>query len=237
MATTGFCNSAKTEIMQGGHKFSAPVVVSCTGVSGSFVVTGMPSTAGISSGLNAGGGPHIGTGAKVATVDSSSQVTLSVAASGNFTSISLTGDAFYVSLVNASPSLVYGPTQTNIGTPGTGSPSTANIGTDEVTGTGYVSGGQNLFTNEASLSSTVGIAGWTSNPSWTSATFSTTAGIIYNKGTVAGSPGGHLGTASGSTTGRTIGVIDFGGTQAVSAGTLTLLIPAFTSSTAIIQVN
>lgn len=232
MATTGFCNSAKAELLQGAHLFGATLAsLTCTGSNAAFTLTGLSSTAGIASGMGASG-TNVASGAIVATVDSASQVTLSKANTGAVTAASFTGDAFFISLVKVSPSLTYSATQTNIGTPGSSTPTTANLGTDEVaSGGGYTSGGQQLTNNTTPvLSSTTAVTTWSNNPTWTSATFSTTAGIIYN------STATHLGSAAAPLGGRTISVHDFGGTQTVSAGTLTLLLPSATSSTAILRI-
>ena len=135
------------------------------------------------------------------------------------------GLTYKMLLIKVAPSGTYDQTLANVGTPGTGTPSTTNVGTDEVTGTGYTSGGFTLTNVNPALSSNVATTSFSVNPSWTTATFSATSAVIYTSDAT-------LGTA-----GRTVGNYDFGGTQSVSAGTFTVVIPANTSSTAIIRIS
>ena len=230
MATTAFCYSAKQELLQAIHNFNGVTTQTASGVSGAFTLTGMASTANISVGQGAAA-TNVATGAVVASIDSISQVTLSKAHTGTITTatITFTADAFFIALVKSGPAHTFDGTQTNIGTPGTSAASTSNLGTDEVTGTGYTSGGQALTNVTPSLSSTTGITTFGANPSWTGATFSTTAGIIYNN-TVRG------GAAATPMNGRTLGVFDFGGTQTIAAGTFTLILPTANSSNAILRI-
>lgn len=118
------------------------------------------------------------------------------------------GDTLKAVLIKASPARTFDNTQTNLGTPGTGTPSVSNIGTDEVTGTGYTSGGQSLTNNGVTLSGNVASVAF-ANYSYTSATISTTAMVIGNN------------TAAG----KAVSVHDFGGTQSVTAGTLSIVFP------------
>jgi hypothetical protein len=229
------CYSAKAELMSGAHCFLATQsALSCSGTNGSQNITGLSSAAGLAVGM-AASGTNVASGAVISEILSATSVQLSAPNTGSVSSISFTGDAFKILLIKSSPSLTYAPTQTNVGTPGTGSPSTSNVGTDEVgtSGTGYTSGGFALTNISPSLpgspSSTATVS-FSVNPSWTSATFSTVAGIIYNTST-------RLGAAATPLNGRTISVHDFGGTQQVTAGTFTLLMPTNSGSTAILQIQ
>jgi hypothetical protein len=233
MATTGICNSWKVEAMFAAHCFGAIVAISGTTTNTAFTITGLASTAGIAVGM-AATGTGVAAGAVVASVDSQSQVTLSKASTASATvTVTFTGDAFKILLIRVTPGRTFDNTQTNVGTPGTGSPTTSNVGTDEVTaGGGYTSGGVALVNTSPSLpgspstTATVSFA----NPSWTSATISTTAAIIYNTN-------GRLGAAAtASITGRSVSVHDFGGTQTVTAGTLTLVMPTNDGTNAIIRI-
>jgi hypothetical protein len=229
MATTGACYSFKQEILQAIHNFDASATFTGNTTNTSVTITNISSMANAIVGKPISG-TGIPTGTVIATIASSNSITISQAATATNSGVTFTvaGDVFYLSLVRTSPSLTYGPTQTNIGTPGTGSPSTSNLGTDEVSGTGYTAGGIALGNVTPSLpGSPTGTATtqFTPNPSWTSATFSTTAGIIYNS------------SDRCYPSGRTIAVFDFGGTQTVTAGTFTLVMPSNTGSAALLRLS
>jgi len=128
-----------------------------------------------------------------------------------------TGDVFAIALIKTSPAGTYGAASTNY------SDITGN--SDEVpNGSGYTTGG---FAWTAGQNTTPvvnggqGCATWSVNPSWTAATFDTSAGMIYN-------------TTNGD---RATSTYDFGGNQSVSSGTLTLVLPAQTANNAIIQIR
>src|SRR6185312_5145627 len=220
MATTAMCYSFKAELFSGAHNFQATQSgVAATGVNTQFTLTGLASTAGLARGMNAAG-TNVAAGAVIASVDSASQVTLSKAHTGAVASVTFTADTFKFLLIKLSPARTFDGTQTNVGTPGTGSPTTANVGTDEVSGTGYTSGGFTLTNVAPSLpgASSTATVSFSANPSWTSASFSATAGIIWNSSTA-------LGAAATPLNGRSVSVHDFGGTQTVTGGTFTVLMP------------
>lgn len=135
------------------------------------------------------------------------------------------GIAYKMLLIKVSPSGAYDQTLGNVGTPGTGSPSTSNVGTDEASATGYTSGGVGMGTNTApAVSSNVATTTWASNPTFTvTSTLSATSAVIYTADST-------IGTAN-----RTVGSYDFGGTQ-TTTGTLTVVIPTNSSSQAIIRI-
>lgn len=135
------------------------------------------------------------------------------------------GLTYKMLLIKAAPSGTYDQTLANVGTPGTGTPSTTNVGTDEVSGTGYTTGGFTLTNVNPALSSNVATTSFSVNPSWAGATFSATSAVIYTNDATLGSAG------------RTVGNYDFGGTQTVSSGTFTVVIPANASGTAIIRIS
>jgi hypothetical protein len=140
-----------------------------------------------------------------------------------------TGLIYKILLIKAvGSSGVYDQTLLNVGTPGAGSPTTVNVGTDEASATGYTSGGfawtaaQNIT---PTVSSNVAITSWSVNPTWTVTTsLSTISAVVYTSDAT-------LGTA-----GRTVENLDFGGTQTVT-GTLTVVLPANASGTAILRVG
>lgn len=233
MATSGVCDSWKVEVMSGGHCFNTTVSTSAS-THTNFTLDGISSTAGIAVGMAiSDGAVSIPASTVVASVDSASQVTMSKAATGSTTNTtSFTGDVFKILLIKSTPTHTFDHTQTNVGTPGSGSPTTSNVGTDEVSGTGYTTGGVTLGNVGPSLPgspATTATISFSPNPSWTSATFSTTAAIIYNSST-------RLGAAATPLGGRTVAIFDFGGTQSVSSGTLTLIMPTNDGSNAILRI-
>lgn len=121
-----------------------------------------------------------------------------------------TGNVFKVALIKVSPAGTYDKSSTNY--------STITGNSDEVSGTGYSAGG---FAWTAAQNSTPVITNhvanttWTVNPNWTTATFSTTACMIYNS----------------SASNKAVSLHDFGGTVTVTIGTLTLVLPSAPSDT------
>lgn len=130
------------------------------------------------------------------------------------------GNTFKFLLLSSTETGTYGAATTNVGTPGTGTPSASNVGTDEVSGAGYTTGGYTLTNSGVTLSGTTAYTTF-GNASWTSATFSTNGGVLYDS------------TAGG----KTCGCFDFGGTQSVNSGTFTVLMPSATTTTAILRLQ
>ena len=131
-----------------------------------------------------------------------------------------TVDTFKAALVKATGSV--GATQTNAGTPGTGVPSTSNIGTDEVSGTGYTAGG--VTVTNATAPTTSGTTGyWTPSASfaWTTVTLSTAfdAVVVYNS----------------TQSNKAVSVHTFG-SQTVTAGNFTLTMPTNDSTNALLRI-
>lgn len=135
------------------------------------------------------------------------------------------GLTYKMLLIKVSPAGTYDKTLTNVGTPGAGTPSTSNVGTDEVTGTGYTSGGFTLTNVAPALYTDDAVETFSVNPNWTGASFSAVAGVIYTTDST-------LGTA-----GRVVAVYDFGGTQTVAAGTFTVTLPTAGASTGLIRLG
>lgn len=123
-------------------------------------------------------------------------------------------------LIKAGATGAYDKTLTNVGTPGSGSPSTTNVGTDEASGTGYTSGGVTLAGVSVALFTDTGTVDWTTDPSWTTATISAIAAVIYE-----------------SATGNVVGVFDFGGTVSSTAGTFTVTLPVAGAATATVRIS
>jgi hypothetical protein len=90
--------------------------------------------------------------------------------------------------------------------------------TNEITGTGYTAGGVVI------TGVTVNSSGYTAyvsfnNPSWTSASFTTRAALIYNS----------------SKANRSIAVLDFGSDKTVSGNTFLITLPTNNASDALIR--
>lgn len=222
--TTAYCTSAKSEHYAGAHCFQATVTP--TGSSSSSIhFTSVSSMAGVCVGMSVSG-TNVAAGTVVSKIVSASAFDTNLAATGSISGGTLTiaGDTFNMALIIPSPAGTYGAASVNF-TDITGN-------SDEVSGTGYTTGGMALTNVSPAISGTTAYINFSPNPSWTSATFSTSGCMIYNTSV-------RLGGTSGTNTtgaGRSIGVFDFGGTQTVTAGTLTVLFPSATSSTAVFRI-
>ena len=94
---------------------------------------------------------------------------------------------------------------------------------NEVTGTGYVAGGNTLVISQAPTSTSSETVAWLNfaNSSWTSASFSADGALIYN-----------------STQGnKAVAVLNFGSTKTATSQTFTVTFPASTSYAAIIRIT
>ena len=94
---------------------------------------------------------------------------------------------------------------------------------NEVTGTGYVAGGNTLVISQAPTSTSAETVAWLNfqNSSWANATFSADGALIYN-----------------STQGnKAVAVLNFGSTKTTTNQTFTVTFPASTSSAALIRIT
>lgn len=128
----------------------------------------------------------------------------------NFTAS--TGNTFKMALIKVGPAGTYGAASTNY--------SNITGNTDEVTGTGYSAGGTALTNVTPTTSGTIALWTFSPNPSWTTATFSTTACMIYNS----------------SASNKAVSTYDFGGTQTVAGGTFTVVMPTADASNAVLRI-
>lgn len=215
---TAFCSSAKGDLLSGLHCFNAAITPTGNTTSGAFTISTMSALTGLAVGMGVSGS-GIPAAAVLASIDSGTGITISKAATATASTVALTftGDTFNIALIKVGPAGTYGAASTNY-TDITGN-------TDEVVGTGYTAGGVAMTNVSPVVSGTTGYITFSPNPSWTSATFSTTAGMIYNN-----SRRGPIAT-------RAISTHDFGGTQTVSAGTITLVMPTAAVSTAILRLS
>lgn len=222
--TTAYATSAKSEQYAGAHCFEATITP--TGdTHTNFILDNMSSNAGIVVGM-AVSGSGIAAGSVVASIDSATQITLSKATTATAATVTFTiaGDVFKVALIKVAAAGTYGAATVNY------SDVTGN--SDEVSGTGYTATGVALTNVSPVISGTTSYVNFSPNPSWTSATFSTIGCIIYNTSTRLGGTSGTNTTGSG----RVIGCFDFSGTQSVSAGSFSILMPAAASATAIFRI-
>ena len=98
--------------------------------------------------------------------------------------------------------------------------------TDEVANSGtYSEGGGTLPSVTPTLSSDTAVCDFSPDLSFTSATISAQAAVIYNSSTV-----------SGLTTNAAVCVLDFGAVKSSTAGTFTITFPAAESTAAIIRI-
>ena len=132
----------------------------------------------------------------------------------NFTAS--TGNDFRVALGKAAPTGTYDATTTNY--------STLTGNSDELpNGSGYTTGGFDITAANNNTPVSSGTTAYTTpavNPSWTSATFSTAGCVMYNA----------------TNANRAAYVGSFGGTQTVTSGTFTILMPTNNSSTALLRI-
>ena len=129
----------------------------------------------------------------------------------NFTAS--TGNTFKLALMKA--------TASGSGTYGAATTSYDKLSTDELAnGNGYTTGGNTLTSVTPVADGTTAVCDF-DNTTWTSATFTTCGGIIYND-TAAGNPA--------------CAVLSFGGDQQVSSGDFQIQFPAAAAATAIIRI-
>lgn len=223
--TTAYATSAKSEHFGAGHCFQATVTPTGNVSNTAQTITSMSSNGGVAVGMSISG-TGIPANSVVASIDSATQITISLAATASNSGVTLTigGDIFKMALIKVGPAGTYSAASVNY-TDITGN-------SDEVSGTGYTATGTALTNVSPTTSGTTAYINFSPNPSWTSATFSTIGCMIYNTNARIGGTSGTNTTGAG----RCMGVFDFGGTQTVSAGTLTVLMPSATSSTAVFRI-
>lgn len=227
--TTNMTTSFKSELMQAGHNFAAVATPTVTaGSSGATTLTSVSSMASVIVGA-AVTGTSIASNTVVSRILSSNSFEISKGTTGTISAAAVTvsPDVYMVALIK--PSMA--------GTYGTGSVNYTDItgNSDETTnssGTAYTAGGLALTNSGVSTSGTTAYTTFASNPSWSSASFSTAGCMIYNSSV-------RIGGTSGTNTtggGRAVGVYDFGGTQQVASGVFTITLPSAGASTAVIRV-
>lgn len=127
------------------------------------------------------------------------------------------GHTFNTGLFKANASLgrSYAKATTNYST------ITAATSDELANGSGYTTAGVAMTNVDPTTGSNVAYTDFSNDPQWTSATFTSAGMFIYNT----------------SASNKIVALIDFGGDQAVSAGTFTIVLPAAASGTAIIRIS
>ena len=123
----------------------------------------------------------------------------------NFTAS--TGNTFKLALFTSSATL------------GAGTTAYAATGMNEMSGTGYTAGGKALTSVTPSLDSSTACCDF-DDISWTSATFTANACLIYNT----------------NSSDKAVCAVAFGGDKSVSSGTFTIQFPAKAATTAIVRI-
>ncbi len=214
--TTAMCTSFKSDLMSSLACFNATTTFTATGTS-TASWTAVSSLLGLAVGMGLSG-TNVASNTVIARITGASTITVSAASTGALGTITATGDVFNIALFKTSLAGTYSAATTNY-TDMTGN-------SDEVaSGGGYTTGGTALTNVSPTTSSTTAFVDFSPDPSWTSATFSTTGAMIYNS------------SRRGPVATRSVSVHDFGGTQTVSAGTFTAVMPTADASNAILRIQ
>ncbi len=214
--TTAMCTSFKSDLMSGLHCFNAVTTFTATGTS-TQTWTAVSSLTGLAVGMVVSG-TNIAANTVIDRIISSTSIHVSVATTGALGTVTATANGYNIALFKTSLAGTYSAATTNY-TQMTGN-------SDEVAnGSGYTTGGVAMTNVSPTTSSTVAFVNFSPNPSWTGASFSTTGAMIYTT------------TQRGPIATRSVSVHDFGGTQTVSAGTFTAVMPTASSSTAILRIQ
>lgn len=220
--TTAMLASHKRDLLNGAHCFAQSRAFTCTSTATKTVVGISPAISNAAP-IFVGeqlSGTNISAAAPVPIVESivsSTSITMSQAPTGAITAFTVKGDPFKMALIKVGPAGTYGAASVGY------SDITGN--SDEITGAGYTAGGTALTNVDPAASSPSAFTTFSPNPSWTTATFSTTGCMIYN--TLQNGPNANPG----------VSVYDFGGTQTVSAGTFTVVMPVAAVGTAVLQIT
>ena len=212
--TTAMLTSFKSDLLSGIHRFNQSRTFTATGTS-TQTWTAVSALTGLAVGCFLSG-TNVAAGTRVADFLSSTSIFVSKASTGALGTVTTVGDSFKIALIKVSPAGTYNAASTNY-TDITGN-------SDEVSGTGYTAGGTALTNVDPTTSGTTAFIDFSPDPSWTTATFSTTGCMLYNT------------TQNGPVATRGLSVHDFGGTQTVSAGTFTAVMPTPDLNNAIIRI-
>lgn len=213
--TTAMCASYKRDLMFGRHHHSQSRTFTATGTS-TQTWTALSSLVGLAVGVFLSG-TNVAAGTRVADILSSTSIFVSKASTGALGTVTAVGDTFKMALFKVGVAGTYGAATTNY-TDMTGN-------TDETSGTGYTATGTSLTNVDPVASSPSAYTDYSPDPSWTTASFSTIGCMIYNT------------TQNGDTATPAAAVYDFGGTQTVTSGTFTAVLPVAAVGTAVLQIT
>lgn len=214
--TTAMCTSFKSDLMSSLACFNATTTFTATGTS-TQTWTSVSSLTGLAVGMVLTG-TNVAANTILDRIISGTSIHVSVVSTGALGTVTATADTFNIALFKTSLAGTYDSTTTNY-TDMTGN-------SDEVAnGSGYTTAGVAMTNVSPTTSSTTAYVDFTPDPSWTSATFSTTGAMIYNA------------SRRGPVATRAVSVHDFGGTQSVSSGTFTAVMPTPAGTTAILRIQ
>jgi hypothetical protein len=213
--TTAMLATFKAELLTGAHHFSQSRTFTATGTS-TQTWTALSSMAGIYVG-NALSGPNVAAGTRISRILGAASIFVDTPSTGALGTVTVVGDTFKMALFKVGVAGTYNAASTNY-TDMTGN-------SDETSGTGYSAGGTTLTNVDPIASSPSAYTTFSPNPTWTSASFSTIGCMIYNS------------TQNGPVATRGVSVHDFGGTQTVSSGTFTAVMPVAAVGTAVLQIT
>ncbi len=220
--TTAMMASAKRDFLNGVHCFAQSRSFTCTSTTTKTVVGISPAIA-VATPIFVGellSGTNISAVTPLPVVESivsSTSITMSQAPSAAITAFTVAGDPFKMALIKIGMAGTYGAASTAY--------SNITGNSDEVSGAGYTAGGTLLTNVDPVASSPSAYTTFSPNPSWTSASFSTAGCMIYNT------------LQNGPVPGAGVSVHDFGGTQTVTSGTFTVIMPVAAVGTAILQIT
>lgn len=216
--TTAMTARYKSDLLFGRHSHSQSRTFTGNVTSGSKTVASVSALTGLSQG-NSITNANFPAGTIIKSIDSASQITASDAATGTATGTSIVsaGDAFKIALIKNGMAGTYGAA--------TNSYADVTGNTDETTGTGYTAGGATLTNVDPVISSPSAYTNFSPDPSWTSASFSCAGCMIYNT------------KQNGDLANPACSVHDFGGTQTVTSGTFTAVMPVAAAATAILRIT
>lgn len=131
-------------------------------------------------------------------------------------------DTYKIVLIKGGHAGTYGASTTAVGTPGSGAPSTSNLGTDAVTASGDYNSvnGMTLSGLAASLDTSTGILTFSDPGAWTGTTISADGAIIYNS----------------SKSNKAVAVFSFGGTITSTSGNFDVNLPSATAAAGLIRI-
>ncbi len=213
--TTAMTARYKRDLMFGRHHHNQSRTFTATGAS-TQTWTSVSSLTGLSVGAFLSG-TNVAAGTRIADILSSTSIFVSKASTGALGTVTSVGDAFKMALFKVGVAGTYSAATTAY--------SDMTGSSDETSGTGYVAGGTALTNVDPVASSPSAYTTFSPDPSWTSASFSTIGCMIYNT------------TQNGDTANPAVSVHDFAGTQTVSSGTFTAVMPVAGVGTAILQIT